>query len=751
MRSMEDSRLTFTVDSHLLGELGERLVTKNYIALSELIKNSYDADSTKIKVGFKDAGTGGEEENSGEIQISDNGTGMTFEEVRDYWMRIATPNKLRNPISGEFGRRKTGSKGIGRFACQRLARILVLQTTARLSRGELEHTEVTFEWKRFVPGTDLSQIPCEYRTFRDGDGRPGLSLRLIGLRERWTERDFHMLRRQVLLLSIAKGTRRKGYKEDPGFDVGVDAPEFPLGKGVLIDQFMNAGWGTLEGRVDPTGKVQLNLEAKYVGEKEYEFSGRSPELKGLRYEIAWIPRDKKYFRDTKTLTIGLVSEALLEQGGVRVYSDGFRVYPYGDPNDDWLGIDRDVARRKGSVEDAVLQELAKRLSLNPARVLLDYPRHQSLIGRVFIDTAGGTAFRIKMDREGLVENDAYRSLIRILRLSLDWMTLYYSVCKTRLAKQRLEEVAEAFVEATKEKEGDTRTTIEKAVNLLVEAASLQRDGGKTAPRISLIRQARDLVKSRLEHAETQVAVLRAIAASSPLLFVFAHEVRGVIASLATNAAYLETLVDHLRGKSKGEVKALAESFRHSSRRLGELTRLFGVFAMAHKQERRRLPVSDAVKHVVDGFGFLLSEFHIAADVASPDSSVKTGPMRESELYSILVNLLSNAVKACVAGRGDRIRIMTQRNEDLRIRVLDNGIGLSRAWWKAVFEPLTADPENKIYGRLSKKLDDKELAALGRGTGLGLSIVKDIVESHGGSIEFVIPPKNWTTCVEVRLP
>ncbi len=92
---MDQESLEFTVDSQLLGELGERLVTRNYIALSELVKNAYDADATKIVIRFTNAKNGGPKSNNGEIILIDNGYGMTFQQVKDYWMRIATPYKAR--------------------------------------------------------------------------------------------------------------------------------------------------------------------------------------------------------------------------------------------------------------------------------------------------------------------------------------------------------------------------------------------------------------------------------------------------------------------------------------------------------------------------------------------------------------------------------------------------------------------------------------------------------------------------------
>ncbi|MDE0279992.1 MAG: ATP-binding protein, partial [Gammaproteobacteria bacterium] len=144
--------LRFSVDSQLMGELGERLVTRNHVALAELVKNAYDADGSRISVDFCDYVT----EDSGElfpsIVLTDNGHGMRFTDVDKHWMRIATSNKKRDPFSPIYGRPKTGNKGIGRFACQRLAEELILTTVAKVEKG-YERTTVTFYWKDFEPGT----------------------------------------------------------------------------------------------------------------------------------------------------------------------------------------------------------------------------------------------------------------------------------------------------------------------------------------------------------------------------------------------------------------------------------------------------------------------------------------------------------------------------------------------------------------------------------------------------------------------
>jgi len=97
-----DEFIEFSVDAALLKELGERLVGKPHIALAELVKNSYDADATKVRISFdKDA-----------IEVTDNGDGMSRGEFRNFWMRIGTTHKQLSPTT-RLNRTVSGSKGVG--------------------------------------------------------------------------------------------------------------------------------------------------------------------------------------------------------------------------------------------------------------------------------------------------------------------------------------------------------------------------------------------------------------------------------------------------------------------------------------------------------------------------------------------------------------------------------------------------------------------------------------------------------------
>ena len=84
----------FSVDSRLLFQLGEKLVTDRAVALAELVKNSYDADATRVMIKMENIKSQG-----GTITIQDNGTGITLSSFKKNWMRIATIDKEENPVS----------------------------------------------------------------------------------------------------------------------------------------------------------------------------------------------------------------------------------------------------------------------------------------------------------------------------------------------------------------------------------------------------------------------------------------------------------------------------------------------------------------------------------------------------------------------------------------------------------------------------------------------------------------------------
>lgn len=74
-----DKKLEFKISSGLKDIIGKDLITDDYVAIFELVKNSYDAHAKKVVITF--------ETNS--IRIVDNGKGMSFNDLQDKWLFVA--------------------------------------------------------------------------------------------------------------------------------------------------------------------------------------------------------------------------------------------------------------------------------------------------------------------------------------------------------------------------------------------------------------------------------------------------------------------------------------------------------------------------------------------------------------------------------------------------------------------------------------------------------------------------------------
>ena len=146
----------FTVDSELLRELGERLVGRQYIALAELVKNSFDADATKVEIRIQDDS----------IEVSDNGHGMTADDFASRWMRVGSTHKIQEKTSPILKRRLTGSKGVGRLAVQFLASELELSSVPDEKNSpvgsSVQELFAIVDWDTAVQAGELTQATAEY-------------------------------------------------------------------------------------------------------------------------------------------------------------------------------------------------------------------------------------------------------------------------------------------------------------------------------------------------------------------------------------------------------------------------------------------------------------------------------------------------------------------------------------------------------------------------------------------------------------
>ncbi len=162
---MPKETLHFKTNTLLKDLVGKDLINDDNIAIVELVKNSYDAGSGEVLVRFDGFTKQGNTSESSRIIITDKGTGMNLDDIKDKWLNIAYSEKKFTPQ--DSGAYIAGNKGIGRFSCDRLGKKLDLLT--RTKGGQLLHLVIA--WPDFEVQDDkdltIQEIDLEITNIRE--------------------------------------------------------------------------------------------------------------------------------------------------------------------------------------------------------------------------------------------------------------------------------------------------------------------------------------------------------------------------------------------------------------------------------------------------------------------------------------------------------------------------------------------------------------------------------------------------------
>ena len=720
MRHLE-KRLYFGVDARHLRQLGRELVADKTTAVAELVKNSYDADATRVQLVFHDPKKGGV------LEVVDDGCGMNLQAVEDRWMRLSTDHKERRPISQKYARIRAGSKGIGRFATESLGKKLILSTTVE---GDPQLVVATFDWSEFEkPGVSLDTIGCTYRLEECEDERHGTTLRIEGLHDGWEQRDLSRVRKAIQLLQppfpLAEGYRNQTIDPrvvslDPGFSVGIlvgadDALESE-GRSSEVESFLAAATAVIEARVDESGCGSWRVRSRRLDVNE---STKYPERLLL---VGPFTLSASYFvfkpDAIGDLSVKLARDMGRAYGGIRIYRDGLRVPPYGDPSDDWLGLN---------------EEYRKRVELAPIATN-NWFGHVSLTrddNVLLIDTAS---------REGVVENDAFEELRTFVK-----DVLIQSARRIAAARGKKPRAGKRRSAASREK------LVRRVLKLSTAMLELSRKG-KSAEAEALLKEAYSLAgqarkSDRRAKADErtlldEISLMRILASLGTSIVVFSHEVRSAINATIGRLVNLQEDIERVPAPwSERIAMGMTDAFEAVSR-LDHLTDYIEAYASrSRRRERAPQPLHAVLKQFEDGFGPLVARLSVDLDWEVSPRHLRTRAMTRTEIEAILVNLLTNALKACTANEGGvrRISVTTQQaGNEVLLRFQDTGVGVPEELQETLFEPFvtsTRPTEN----------------SLGAGTGLGLKIVRDIAEANEGSTALGATDEGFATCVEVRLP
>ena len=719
LAASDDEKVRFSVDAGIIDRLGKELVARHETALSELVKNAYDADATTVDLVFENT-----DKPSGKLTIIDDGNGMNKEQLVNGFMRLSSSDKVHNPTSPIYKRTRAGRKGIGRFATQRLGRFLTVDTQAQDTDYSLE---VSIDWSEFSQDRDLNTISSDIKV-KPRKQIAGTTLIIDDLREAWTEAAIRRVYKYIsgLLQPFPLSKSKKLNSEDSRFDASFwQVRDGDLQPKLVADEnnmFYEHAVATIEGYVEGDGRGYWFMESNKLEVPDEIFSVGLPHnasekvtpYKRLRnihfqayyfiYNAGIIPKNSgKYIR-----------ERLKEIGGIRVYRNGFRVLPYGEPNNDWLGLDESSAKREGTLAPHA---------------------NRNFLGFVEIVDKDGNVFNELSSREGLFQDQAYDELIEFLYSVIIAATRRIAAIRGKKETRNQDEFS------TPEKK------LDNAISSITKIANEYESKGDTNVASSLRLITRVIEDAKTDQQQfskeliTEIEMLRVLASLGLTIGEFTHEIKYYLPAIKSDISSLTSKIrDNVtQDRNKRILKNMDA--------LEAYTSYFdSVISQNVLRDKRPIELREAVNNFISTIASDLRRTGIELQgVEFSGYDIFTCPMHPSEWASILFNFYTNSKKAIKrAGVKGAIKISGGKTDSIvYLSFCDNGDGISEEDQENIFNAFftTSQPYRQHAAE-----DDSVM-----GSGLGLKIVKDIVDSYGGMIEVSDPPKNYSTCILVEIP
>jgi len=671
--------------ARLLNSIGAELISSEIVAVIELVRNSYDADSKEVEIVF----TGLRGEGEATVEIRDDGHGMSREVLLGPWMEPATDFKSEKGRGHQAGtrsprgRRRLGSKGVGRFASQRLGSHLTLSTRTPNSETELS---ARFDWteiERPDRYLDEMQIPWEERA-PEQLGGPGTILRISGLRDEWTPDRFEKLR--VALARLVS----------PDHDGDTFKIELVIGGyrervRSIIDR--NQAMYSLRGTVDGSGHAHIVYGDLQGNEETWERAVLWPTEEGkncgpFSFRLSAWDLDREpllhYLKEIES-PLGLrdFRRSLRDHSGVSLYRDGFRTLPYGEPDNDWLRLDR---RR--------INNPTLRLSNN------------QILGFVSLTADDNPGLRDQTNREGLVANAAYEHLREVVCELLGYLE------NRRFAARRANEMG---IDRGSSKLPELTADVDRRIDTLLaemKAGGAQRDLGALKEALDERRQA---------EAET-IRLYSGLATTGQLAGMLFAQVGHSMLQFESELRSLELEVTRHKLEEEDLPEGFVEDLAWSMQRLKTLARetrakLEKVDPLVQPGRGRRLrdaTLEECVQVVLDAFADQFAESQISVEVVGDkEATVKTNV---SVVQQALAAVLDNALHWTATKpktRSEEARLVRICFEAGAIVVANNGPSISEEDRPHLFEAhFTRRPG---------------------AAGLGLALASDLLRSIGATI------------------
>jgi signal transduction histidine kinase len=757
----------FKISSGLKNLIGSELITDNFVAVFELVKNSFDAKATEVKISFEDIRS-----NHTRITIQDNGKGMDYDDLVNKWLFVAYSAKRDGTEDQEDYRNKlrpdwfyAGAKGVGRFSCDRLGRYLNLITIKNEPNAKIENLKV--DWKKFEEDQkkEFITIPVEHNILQNTPHnlKHGTILEITGINlGEWNRENLKKLKHKLSKLvrpDLNKSIKEKKFKITLDIPEEKDNDEKEIEKGLLKGEnegyfYYNAVNGEIKNFIFDeldirTTKIvsTISQDGKYVTTELIDRELFIYKIKEQnKYDLLKDISITLYFlnRGAKSVFSRRMGIQPVEYGSLFVYKNGFRIYPYGERGDDSLGIDNRAVQgynrfiglrnligqvdiqgenpelREATSRDAGMVKTKAYYQLSDASPFADSLLLTTLkrLEKYVVDV---TQWGINDENYEIRDSkDAKEGLVKLISNIYDDKTLVsvnYNKDIINLLDQKEAKSAKKLLANFKRIAAESKNDqlLKDAKNLETRIVQQSKALESATKELHEKEKQGKTLKDELDQQTSETLFARAVVTteSKELLSVQHHIYRH---SAQHISSFLDNLIIAINNESpKDKLLEMVNKIAFENKKIITLSRFV---TKANFDTTTNKIKADLIKFINEYVTNVYSEYkHLAMNNQNLDIKCFTPKdlmfeftFKPIELIIILDNLLSNSFKA----KAKMVKLIWEkaRDNETILRVIDDGIGI---------------PDKNV-----NKIFDFRFTTT-NGSGLGLYHSKDIIEKMGGSI------------------
>ncbi|SEG15531.1 Signal transduction histidine kinase [Algoriphagus boritolerans DSM 17298 = JCM 18970] len=617
----------------------------------ELIKNSYDACAGLCIVEFNFQ--------NGKLislAIEDDGFGMNKDVIEKVWLVVGTDSKKKKLEPNQCNRIPLGEKGIGRLSIHKLGSKIQLVSKTKQN----EEIELFIDWNKLYEAKAIKDFTIDLientkpKTFLNSTGT---KIIIKDLKTDWDRRQLREVYRNITSLnspfSDGNDTFRVLVKSNtnvfeglPDFeDIKNNALYFGHCKmrgGEIVEfKYEFKPWSTLD-RIDSGRKIELKdllAEDKIIKKwnsetrKFIDIDLNESEVGTIEFDIVIFDTDAQIFSYVNTEKAALKTY-LRENGGVRVYRDGVRVYNYGERDNDWLGIDlKRVHRVGGNVSNNIV------------------------IGSVKIKRDSSTGLIEKTNREGFIENEHYFDFVEAVNYALSLIVRERNTDKTILT------------------------------NLYKKHRSIE-------PVLSDLNEVMAIVENKVDNKEIKNEILKYLYRINDQY----KEVKEVLIKSANAGLNLGIVIHELEKLIAELTGCIERNDKDKAIRISlSLEKIIrGYSAMLKKSDIRLNKLSEIVSIALDNYEFRFLD-HSINIITNKNSTSLEAYLAKAESISVLTNLLDNSIFWLSYARKTDKYISVYITDQIKgynsIIVSDNGPGFNLPLDVAIEPFQTGKPHN----------------------------------------------------------